>query len=126
MLRLTIKKKEQPKSISELLGIALGCIGLSFDDFCKLDFDEFAAVWESYAARRDAQSREAWSIARVQAFFSVQPYLKKGTKITPQKLLPLPWDGSATEDSNEDIKLTAEQQRERMRELVNSLGDELI
>jgi hypothetical protein len=54
------KKKLKPKGIYELLGIALGCIGLSYDDFCKLDFNEFAAVYNAFAVQRDTDFKDDW------------------------------------------------------------------
>ncbi|MCI1778783.1 MAG: hypothetical protein LKI53_02370 [Bacteroidales bacterium] len=62
---------------------------------------------------------------RLLACITIQPHInqKKG-KLTPEKLLPFPWDkDKITEDPP---KLTKEQQRKRMEELVKKLGDELI
>ena len=62
------------------------------------------------------------------ATIAIQPHLSKGKKMTPEKLLPLPWDkpvkrGSKKQDGPE---LTPEQQRERMAKLVEKLGDQTI
>ncbi len=93
------KKKLEPKGIYDLLGIALGCIRLSYDDFCNMDFQEFAAVYKAYA---------------------------KGKKITPEKLLPFPWDKKKKVAAAKKAKeYTPEQQRRRMEELVKKLGDSL-
>lgn len=109
------------------MGIALGCIGLSYDDFCRLTFDEFAAVWKAYVERRDTDSKDEWQRMRLLATIVIQPHLGKGHKVTPEKLLPFPWDKQKEEKTGgKTRKLTAKQQRERMKELVTKLGDELI
>lgn len=109
------------------MGIALGCIRLSYDDFCKMDFDEFAAVYKAYAEQRDTDYKDEWARMRLLATITIQPHLAKGKKVTPEKLLPFPWEKKhirskrATEQA-----LTPQQQRERMAELVKKLGDTMI
>ena len=117
------KKKLEPKGIYELLGIALGCIRLSYDDFCKMDFQEFAAVWKAYAEQRDADFKDRWRRMRLLASITIQPHLARGKRITPEKLLPFPWD-KPTRGNKPTI--SAEEQRERMRKLIEKLGDDLI
>lgn len=118
------KKKVEPKGILELLGIALGCIGLSYEDFCKLDFDDFAAIWKAYAEQRDADFKQEWERIRILATIVIQPHIAKGKKVTPEKLLPLPWDNLVKKQGAP--KLSAEEQRKRMEELAAKLGDKLI
>lgn len=109
------------------MGIALGCIRLSYDDFCKMDFEEFAAVYKAYAEQRDADFKDEWQRMRLLATIVIQPHLAKNKKITPEKLLPFPWDKTITRKRDDkEPKLTPEQQRERMAELVKKLGDTII
>lgn len=120
------KKKLEPKGIEELLGIALGCIGLSYDDFCKLDFNDFAAIWKAYAEQRDTDFKDRWNRMRILAAITIQPHLSKKHRITPKKLLPFPWDKTAAKKRQDAPKMTAAEQRKRMAELVKKLGDEMI
>ena len=60
---------------------------------------------------------------RLLASITIQPHLARGKRITPEKLLPFPWD-KPTRGSKPAI--SAEEQRERMRKLVEKLGDDLI
>lgn len=106
------------------MGIALGCIRLSYDDFCKMDFEEFASVYKAYAEQRDTDFKDEWQRMRLLAAIVIQPHLAKGKKITPEKLLPFPWDKKKTKKrSAKEQALTVQQQRERMAELVKKLGD---
>lgn len=107
------------------MGIALGCIGLRYDEFCKMDFDEFAAVYKAYAEQRDAQYKDEWQRMRLLATIVIQPHLAKNKKITPEKLLPFPWD-KKTVAREAKREITPEQQRRRMEELVKRLGDTMI
>lgn len=97
---------------------------LSYDDFCRLDFEEFAAVWKAYAEQRDTNYKDEWQRMRLLATIVIQPHLAKGRKVTPEKLLPFPWDHEKAK--KEAPKMSAAQQRKRMEELVAKLGDKLI
>lgn len=110
----------------ELLGIALGSIGLSYDDFCRLDFDEFTEIYKSYAEQRDADFKDNWQRMRLLATIIIQPHLDRRHKVTPEKLLPFPWDKSKAKAGKTRAEITPGQQRRRMEELVKKLGDELI
>jgi hypothetical protein len=118
------KKKLKPYGIFDLLGVALGCIRLSYDDFCKLDFEEFAAVYKAYAEQRDTDFKDNWQRMRLLATIVIQPHLDKRHKVTPEKLLPFPWDKAKAK--KQQARITPNKQRERMADLVKKLGDELI
>lgn len=111
-----------------MLGIALGCIGLSYDDFCKLGYDEFASIYNSYAEQRDVDFKDRWTRMRLLATIVIQPHLDKRHKITPERLLPFPWEKEKKKErgKKESPGITPEQQRERMAQIVKKLGDELI
>lgn len=51
---------------------------------------ELEAVFKAYAASRSDASRDEWERMRMLATISIQPHVSK--KVTPQRLLPLPWD----------------------------------
>ena len=107
------------------MGIALGCIRLSYDDFCKLDFEEFAAVYKAYAEQRDTDFKDNWQRMRLLAAIVIQPHLDKRHKITPEKLLPFPWDKTKAAVMKKRSDIAPEQQRRRMEELVRKLGDKI-
>lgn len=90
-----------------------------------MDFDEFAAVYEAYATQRDADFKDRWSRMRMLATIVIQPHLGKGKKLTPEKLLPFPWEKKKQRRADAP-QMTPEQQRKRMEELVKKFGDELI
>lgn len=75
----------------DLLGTALVGMRLSYDDFCRLTPEEFGHACKEYRRMQDAAHRDRWSRMRMLAAITIQPHLKK--KITPQGLLPFPWEG---------------------------------
>lgn len=92
-----------------------------------MDFEEFEAVYQAYAEQRDTDFKSDWQRMRLLATIVIQPHLSKGHGITPEKLLPFPWDKQKTKTHRDNIPtLTAAEQRKRMEELVKRLGDKLI
>lgn len=97
---------------------------MSLDDFCSCDYDEFGSICNSWSEMTDTQNREAWERARMIATICIQPHVKK--RISPQKLLPLPWDKKKPCAHNKEPELTPEQRRKRFEDLTRRLGDETI
>ena len=59
---------------------------------------------------------------RLLATIVIQPHVKK--KLTPEKLLPLPWDRKKKRAAADAPKLTKEQQHQRFKELLHRLGED--
>lgn len=72
------------------MGIALGLIRLSYDDFCRLTPTEFEHVYKAYSEKEDADYKDAWGRMRLAATVLLQPHTKK--KITPEKVIIFPWE----------------------------------
>ena len=99
-----------------MLGIALGCIGMSRDDFERCTPFEFYEVWSRWGLQHRDNERGAWERVRVMALFFIQPYVK--SKLTAHDILPLPWDeeessGKAEEISKEEFKRRFEEAKRR-------------
>ena len=97
-----------------MLGHALGCIGLSLEDFCQLTPEEFGAVCKAWHDRREQEMQDGWERMRMNATITIQPHVKG--KVTPQKLLPLPWEKSIKKA--EAPKVSAEEARKRFERLT--------
>lgn len=72
------------------MGYALGAVGLSLDDFCRLTPTEYASVCKAWQAEEQRRLEDAWERMRLQTVITVQPHVKK--KLDPKKMLPLPWE----------------------------------
>lgn len=109
-----------------MLGYALGCIHLSYDDFCRLTPDEFNSVCRAYGDQEQAQYKDNWERMRILAAITIQPHVK--SKLTPQKLLPLSWDSKRphTRQQAEQVEsehITAKEAKERKKKIIALLGD---
>ena len=102
--------------IDELLGHALGCIGLSFDDFCGLTIGEFEAVCKAWHDQQERVVQDEWERMRLLAAITIQPHVKK--KITARQLLPFPWEKGTKKA--EAPKVSAEEAKRRFERLVES------
>ena len=93
------------------MGVALGCIHLSLDDFVRLTPDEFNAVYGAYAEDREATYRSEWERMRLLATISISPHVKRAP--TPQRLLPLPWDKTKHRMKSDAPQISKEEARAR-------------
>jgi hypothetical protein len=97
--------------------VALGCIGLSYDDFCALSPGEFNQVNRCWAEREKERLHGEWERTRVLATVFVQPHLKK--QMDPRKLLPFPWDATARKGP---VKKSTRERFEELKEKFASDG----
>lgn len=102
------------------MGIAVGCIGMSVDDFCKCDFDEFEAICRAWQEISDARCRDLWERMRTLASITIQPHIRK--KITPKQLFPLPWDNKYVYAMKTEPELTPEEKLRRFKYLSEQLA----
>lgn len=104
-----------------MAGYGLGVLGLSLVDLEMLTPAEFAATCEAYQEQADDHVRDAWTRTRILATISVQPHTTR--KITPEQLLPLPWDNAPRHRPAADTpKMTTAEQRARAHELAARLA----
>lgn len=104
-----------------MAGYGLGVLGLSLVDLEMLTPAEFAATCEAYQEQADDHVRDAWTRTRILAAISVQPHTTR--KITPEQLLPLPWDNAPRHRPAADTpKMTTAEQRARAHELAARLA----
>ena len=89
---------------------------MPFDDFCRCTFGEFEAICRAWTARAEAEYRDGWERSRLLAAISIQPHVSK--KITPQQLIPLPWDNKEVDARPEPKPHDAAAARKRFEELT--------
>ena len=105
--------EEEPVGIERLLGIAMGCMGMSMDDFCRCVPSEFYAAYDAWIEMREARERGAWERMRMQCLCSLQPYSKD--KLSPQDIMRFPWELSEERRvKSEEFSSTAEGREELM------------
>lgn len=80
-----------------------------------MTFDEFHNAVEGRREVEEMHQRCEWERVRWQTCVLLQPSIKKGTKLTPQNLLPLAWDKvtSAAAPTSDEIKASLERIKKR-------------
>lgn len=102
--------------IEECLGYALGCVRLSYDDFCRCTPSEFNCICKAYNEQREADYKDGWERMRLLATIVIQPHLRK--KVTANNLLKFPWDRERVSHVIESKPISAEESKRRFEELV--------
>ena len=91
---------------------------MSLDDFCRLAPEELREVLHEHGEWSQWEVRDGWERMRMGACLSVLPHVKG--KITPQSLLPLPWDGAVRCSPKE--RLTMAERKARMAAAMAKVG----
>lgn len=114
------KAQKKAPGILDLLGLAVGQVGMSIAEFSGTTPDEFEAIAWFYAKAREEENEAAWERMRLLATITIQPHVKK--KISPRSLLPLPWDKKRQRTQQKEApQLSKEEQRQRFIELKERL-----
>lgn len=104
--------------IERLLGIALGCVGMSMDDFCRCtpsEFHEVYVCWHDHSERLD---REMWERSRMECLCMLQPHSKQG--LSAQDVMVFPWDD--VKKRNNGVELSHDELMARYREAKRRVG----
>lgn len=88
--------------MERLLGIAMGCMGMGMDDFCRCAPSEFYEAYEAWRERERRRERAAWERMRMQCLCSLQPYSR--SRLRAEDVMRFPWDGEDTGREKESEK----------------------
>lgn len=100
--------------------MAVGCIGMSFDDFCALTPGEFTAAHKAWIHHEEEVEKSALRRMRLHACLTLQPHLKPGSRAVPEKILPFPFDREEEKEKKPAPKSTLE----RFKELAEKYSHE--
>lgn len=107
--------------MERLLGIAMGCMGMSMDDFCRCTPSEFNEAYEAWSECQERLERGAWERMRMQCLCSLQPYSQK--TLRAQDLMRFPWEEQKKSPCQEtQEEMSHEEVMERYREAVERAG----
>ena len=95
-----------------MLGVALGEIGMSLDDFDSLSLPEFSHVMEAYNHKVERDNKISWETARFMAMYFIQPYSKKPIKQTD--ICTFPWEKELEQVQDVDVKEVREDFKEML------------
>ena len=95
------------------MGFAVGCVGMSLQDFELCTPSEFFEVAEQWRKLREEESKEGWEKARFLAAAMLQPYSRK--QLNPEDVAKFPWD-------EKKIRTGKPSTRQRMMEMKRRAG----
>jgi hypothetical protein len=78
--------------------VIVGRVKIPYNDLFLLTKREIDAVIRGH----EIDIRDSWERERISTYINVSPNFKKGSNITPQKLIPLPWDKTIDINLNKD------------------------
>ncbi|MCD8386475.1 MAG: hypothetical protein LUD17_06225 [Bacteroidales bacterium] len=99
-------------TIGELLGFALGRMGMSLADFRRLTPSDFEEAAKAYLEGQSLKERGAWERARMVAMYAAQPHCRKRVTI------PLPWDKNRPQGEEKRGREARAEAERRFRELT--------
>ncbi len=122
LLMVSVRRQKKKLGINDYLGFALGCVGLSFDDFCRCTVQEFESICKAYHDQREAEYKERWEQTRAVVVASLRPHLKGHPPV--RKIFPLPWDNEMVKEvrSKAMPSLTSEESKARFERLVERIS----
>ena len=83
--------------VETLLGIALGCIGMSMQDFCQCTPSEFKAIFDAWQLGQQQREHSEWERVRMQCLCSLQPYSAK--HLQAADIMQFPWEKNQVEEN---------------------------
>lgn len=101
------------------MGVALGCIGLSLDDFLSLEVDEFEHICRAWHDMTEGREHSRWERARMAAAITIQPHVRRSVR--PDKLLPFPWEKKPKAPTPKPVSQA--QAKERFTKLMSRAND---
>lgn len=109
-----------------MLGIAVGCMGMSLDDFMSCTPAEIAAIHEQWLNYGIAREHVQWERARMMCMCMLQPYAKN--TLSPRDVMVFPWelegdgDNPKTNNTNTDNNLTRAEILAKFEEAKKAAG----
>ena len=86
-------------------------MGMSLSDFFILTPKEFFGIWQYCNEKQMQDIYGQWDMVRTHACITLQPNLRKGSHLTPEKLIPLPAIDHPRQRKH--VKMSAEEARAR-------------
>jgi hypothetical protein len=91
---------------------------MDVETFDILTPEEFSEIMAKYNDHLESTMHDEWERARIMAAILIQPHITR--KITPEKLLPLPWDKKRNKTKAPAI--SKEEHLQRFRDIKHRLN----
>ena len=88
--------------------MAYGRLGWSEKKFDKATPNYFFKALKGFNDLENDRQKAEWERLRILGVWVLNPHTKKGTNLTPKKILPLQWDKTFVEENKEILELAKE------------------
>lgn len=88
--------------------MAYGRLNWDEDKFFYAKPSYFYKALKGFNDLESERQKAEWERLRLLGYWVTSPHTKKGSNLTPKKLLPLPWDKTFTEENKEILELAKE------------------
>lgn len=106
---------EEAVGIEELLGLAMGCIGMNLDDFRRCTPAEFSVIYRFWLQHDERNVQNDWEQTRFLACCMLQPYSKK--KLSPTDVCRFLWERKREQEAKKEVST-----KERFEEIAKKWG----
>ena len=97
------------------MGIAMGCMGMSMNDFSRCTPSEFSIAYKVWQEKEQRLERESWEQTRFLACCMLQPYSKK--KLSPTDVCRFSWERKREQEAKKEVST-----KERFEEIAKKWG----
>ncbi len=109
-------------TVEQLMGLALGCVRMSMDDFRQCTPSEFTTVFNAWKQQEDHWERLSWEQARFVSCCILQPHSKRKLSLTD--ICRFSWEDTPQQKSDQAEKRKEEaSSQKRFEEIANLWGD---
>lgn len=108
--------KKKAAGIAELLGVAVGAMGMNLADFCSMTPEEFRQAHGAWLEAEESRMRSGWEMARTLSAFILQPWSKK--RLKPSDVLKFPWDAVARTERKSPPARSTESRFLKVKEML--------
>ncbi|MCF0160760.1 MAG: hypothetical protein HUJ99_08210 [Bacteroidaceae bacterium] len=88
--------------------MALGCIGMGYDDFCRCTPSEFRAVCDRWRESEEWIDRGEWERVRMMCLCMIQPYSKK--KLQARDIMEFEWEKNEVKTEQKDAPVISREE----------------
>lgn len=112
-------EEEGGDTIEALMAIAMGCVGMGLDDFCRLTPSQFAEVVRQHSRHTQEREHAEWERTRMTCMCLLQPHSK--SRLKPTDIMRFPWEEQRT-PQEETQQLTREEIMERYKQAIKDIN----
>lgn len=102
------------------MAIAMGCVRMGLDDFCRLTPSQFAEVVRQHSRHTQEREHAEWERTRMTCMCLLQPHSK--SRLKPTDIMRFPWEEPQQKAQEETQQLTREEIMNRYQQALKEIN----